>query len=177
MMEIKNIQISQLREWDKNPRKHEVDRIVKSIEHFGFRAPLVVNRKDGQYIIEAGHGRLKAAKKLGIKELPCVVVEDDELMAQAYAIADNRLQDLTEWDMPSLKDLLEELDSHNQDMEAIGYTKKELEDLFTQFYVPKDGLTDDDEIPEKVETICKMGDLWQLGGYVICPKCGKQHLL
>ena len=52
-MEIKTVKVSELQEWEKNPRRHEVDRIVKSIERFGFRAPLVVNRRDGRYIIEA----------------------------------------------------------------------------------------------------------------------------
>jgi len=142
-MEIKSLPIQQLKAWALNPRKHEVGRIVKSIEKFGFRAPLVVNEKDGQYIIEAGHGRLEAARKLGIKELPCIVVEDDEHTAQAYAIADNRMSDLSDWDMPSLKNILEELDAHNLDMEAIGWNGKELEDLFTRLSLPELWRADD----------------------------------
>ena len=163
MAEIKEIPVSELKPWPKNPRKHDVDRLVKSIEAFGFRSPLVVNKVNGQYQVEAGHGRLLAAKKLGLKSLPCVVVEDDEVTAEAYAVADNRLQDLTEWDMPALKDILEGLDTGAFDMESIGYNEKELEELMTQFHVLTEGLTDDDEIPDKVETVCKKGDLWKLG--------------
>lgn len=162
-MEIRQIPVKDLREWERNPRKHDVDRLVKSIKAFGFRAPLVVNETPKGYVVEAGHGRLKAAKMLGMKTLPCVVVSDDEKTAMAYAIADNRQQELTEWQLPDLKDLLQELDDGWVNMEAIGYTEKELEDLMTQFNVPTEGLTDDDAVPDEAPPICKTGDLWLLG--------------
>ena len=164
-MEIKQIAVKDLREWNRNPRKHDVDRLVKSIEAFGFRAPLVVNETPKGYIVEAGHGRLKAAIQLGIKTVPCVVVNDDETTAAAYAIADNRMQELTAWEVPELKDLLQELDNGEIDMEAIGYTDAELEALMTQFHVPSEGLTDDDAVPDEAPPICQLGDLWLLGDH------------
>jgi ParB-like chromosome segregation protein Spo0J len=88
-MEIKEIAVSVLKSWSKNLRLHDIDKIVKSIERFGFRAPLVVNYKDGEFIVEAGHGRLEAAIKIGLDRLPCLVGEDDEATAQAYLVAGN----------------------------------------------------------------------------------------
>ena len=130
-MEVRQIAVKDLHEWDRNPRKHDVDRLVKSIEAFGFRAPLVVNETPNGYVVEAGHGRLKAAIRLGMETVPCVVVSDDEKTAMAYAVADNRQQELTDWVLPGLKDILGELDDGLTDMESIGYTEKELEDLLT----------------------------------------------
>jgi DNA modification methylase len=162
-LEIKELRIDQLKPWGKNPRKHDVDALVKSIEHFGFRSPLVVNHSNGDYVVEAGHGRLKAAQKVGLKSLLCIIVEDDEATAAAYALADNKLQERTEWLLPELKDILESLDTGAFDMDLTGFDTKEIEDLMNQTFQPTEGLTDDDAIPEQVETICKKGDLWKLG--------------
>jgi len=155
---IVNIPVKELIPWAENPRKHDVDRLVKSIEAFGFRAPLVVNKTAEGYIVEAGHGRLEAAIRLGMKELPCVVVQDDEKTAKAFAIADNRQVELSSWMMPELKDVLLELDATNMSMEAIGYTEAELELLMTQFHVPES----EPEYDENIETKNK------------CPKCGHE---
>ena len=128
---IVNIPVKELIPWAENPRKHDVDRLVKSIEAFGFRAPLVVNETPRGYMVEAGHGRLEAAIRLGIETVPCAVFEDDEKTAMAYAIADNRQQELAEWRLPGLKDILQELDTGALDMEALGYTQEQLEDMLT----------------------------------------------
>ena len=157
--------VAELKPWERNPRKHDVDRLMLSIQEFGFRAPLVVNKTAQGYIVEAGHGRLKAAIRLGMKELPCVVVEDDEKVAMAYAIADNRQQELTEYVMSDYKDILQELDDGSIDMSAIGFTEEELADLMTQFHVDgeDEGLTDDDAVPDEAPPVCKLGEIWQLG--------------
>ncbi len=143
--EVQEISVGLLKPWGRNPRRHDVDRIAKSIERFGFRSPLVVNRRDGEYVVEAGHGRLKAAQKLGLKTLPCVVVEEDDKTAEAFAIADNRLQELTEWDYPELADILKQFDENMLD--TIGYSQEELDTLIAENQMPKEGLTDDDAIP------------------------------
>ena len=140
---LMNLPVAELKPWERNPRKHDVDRLMLSIQEFGFRAPLVVNKTPQGYIVEAGHGRLKAAIRLGMKELPCVVVNDDEKRAMAYAITDNRQQELTEYVMSDYKDILQELDDGSIDMSAIGFTEEELADLMTQFHP--------DEEPEKPE--------------------------
>ena len=141
-MEIREIAVKDLKPWPRNPRTHDVDSLVKSIEAFGFRAPLVVNQTAGGYVVEAGHGRLKAAIRLGIETLPCVVVSDDEKTAMAYSVADNRIQELADVDLPSLKDILLDLDAMNVDMEAVGFTHEELEDMMTAtFHEDKDPKT------------------------------------
>ena len=75
-----------------------------------------------------------------------------------------------------LKDLLEELDTGDFDMEITGFDDKEIENLMTQFHVPGEGLTPGDEIPEKVETVCEAGDLWQLGNHrLLCGDATKKE--
>jgi len=164
-MQIEIIEISKLKPHPKNPRVHPdsaLDRLTRSIKEFGWTNPILVSA-DG--FILAGHARLKAAEKAGLKEVPIVRLPLKGTKAEAYMIADNRLSELTSWDFPQLTDLLEEIDTGEFDIEITGFSDKEAEDLMTQFYVPSEGLMDDDEIPEKVETICKTGDLWQLGNH------------
>ncbi len=136
-MEIKEIAIKDLKPWGKNPRKHDVDALAKSIEHFGFRSPIVVNRTAEGYVVEAGHGRLKAAQKVGLKTIPCLIVEDDEAKAAAFALADNKLQERTEWLMPGLKDILQELDTGAFDMGLTGFSEEEIENLMVGAKLPE----------------------------------------
>lgn len=155
----------------KNARKHpdkNLKAIKDSLKLYGQRKPIVVNSRTG--IIEAGNGLYQAAKALGWKEIAVVSVDDDEAKAQAYAIMDNRSAELAEWDLPVLKDGLESLDDGSRDLEEwVGFTEKEIEDLMTQAHQPKDGLTDDDAVPEPKEAISKPGDLWILGDHrVLC---------
>ena len=176
-MNLETVNIKELKPHPKNPRLHPdsaLERLTESIKKFGWTNPVLVSA-DG--FILAGHARVKAAERAGLAEIPIIRLPFKGTKAEAYMIADNRLSELTEWDFPKLKDLLEELDTGAFDIEITGFSDREIEDLMSQYYVPEEGLTDDDEIPEEVETVCKTGDLWQLGGYVICPKCGKQHLL
>jgi len=151
---------------ERNARQHppvNIDAIRRSLEHYGQRKPIVVRQDDN--IIEAGNGLWLAAKELGWTEIAAVMVEDDHDNATGYAIMDNQSALLADWEFPILKDLLEELDNGVFDMNLTGFDTKEIEDLMTQFYVPEEGLTDDDAIPEKVDSICKTGDLWQLGSH------------
>jgi len=101
-------------------------------------------------------------------------VDLDEAKEKALNLALNKIQG--DWDLPKLKDLLQELDTGELDMELTGFDSKEIEELMTQFHVAKEGLTDDDEIPDKVETICKLGDLWQLGNHrLLCGDATKKE--
>ena len=139
-----------------NARKHplrNLETIKRSLETYGQRKPIVVNAKTNT--IEAGNALWESAKVLGWDRIAVVKVDDSKEMASGYGIMDNQSALLAEWDLPVLKDILEELDTGAWDMELTGFSDKEIEDLMSQFYVPKEGLTDDDEIPEKVETICK----------------------
>ena len=161
-MEIKTVKISELRPHPKNPRVHPdsaIDKLVRSIKEYGWTNPILVSA-DG-YVI-AGHARLKAAEKAGISEVPVIYLPLEGAKAEAYLITDNRLQDETDWDLPKLKDLLQELDTGEFDLELTGFDMDEIEDLMTQFHVP--GEIIEDEVPEPPEEpITKPGDLWLLG--------------
>ena len=174
-MEIKTVKISELRPHPKNPRVHPdsaIDKLVRSIKEFGWTNPILVS-KDG-YIL-AGHARLKAAEKAGIQEVPVIYLELEGAKAEAYLIADNRLQDETDWDMPKLKDLLQELDTGEFDLELTGFDMGEIEDLMTQFHVP--GEIVEDEAPEPPEEpVTKPGDLWILGRHrLLCGDATKKE--
>ena len=106
-MQVVEKKITEIKPYEKNPRKNDnaVDAVASSISQFGFKNPIVID-KDG--VIVCGHTRYKAAKKLGLDKVPCVVADDlTEEQIKAYRLADNKVSELAEWDI----DLLgEELD-------------------------------------------------------------------
>ena len=162
-MQIETVKISELKPHPRNPRTHPdaaLERLAKSIKEYGWTNPVLVSEEG--YIL-AGHARIKAAEKAGIKEVPIIRLPLKGDRALAYLLADNKLQDMTDWSYPELKDILESLDTGAFDIEITGFDSKEIEDLMTQFHVPEEGLTDDDAVPEAVESVCKPGDLWVLG--------------
>ena len=137
-MEIKTVKINELKPHPKNPRVHPdsaIDKLVRSIKEFGWTNPILVST-DG-YIL-AGHARLKAAEKAGIEEVPVIYLPLEGAKAEAYLIADNRLQDETDWDYEKLKDLLQELDTGEFDLELTGFDMDEIEDLMTQYHIDFD---------------------------------------
>lgn len=174
-MEIKTVKISELKPHPKNPRVHPdsaIDKLVRSIKEYGWTNPVLVSA-DG-YVL-AGHARLKAAEKAGIKEVPVIYLPLEGAKAEAYLIADNRLQDETDWDLPKLKDLLQELDTGELDLEITGFDMGEIEDLMAQFHVPEEII--EDEAPEPPEeAITKPGDLWILGRHrLLCGDATKKE--
>jgi ParB-like chromosome segregation protein Spo0J len=126
---VRAVPVSRLRPFPGNPRKHgsDIDRLVKSIEHYGWTNPVLVQEKTNRII--AGHGRIEAAKKAGIKNVPCIYLSLSDQDATAYAVADNRLAELSEWDLPKLKDLLGELDGAGFDSELTGFTDAEIDTM------------------------------------------------
>ena len=117
-MNIVNKKLSEIHPYAKNPRKNDpaVQYVVKSIEEFGFKVPIVVD-KSGEIV--AGHTRYKAAKKLKMKEVPCIVADDltDEQI-KAFRLADNKVGEFAEWDTDLLNAELDEI--FNIDMEDSG---------------------------------------------------------
>lgn len=160
--------INELKEHPENPRIHPdsaIDKLQKSIEEFGFTNPVLVS-KDG--FILAGHARVKASKKAGLEEVPAIILDLDGDMASLYLIADNRLQEETDWDMPVLKDLIERLDTGALDLELSGFTNDEIEDLMSQFHMDDEEIRDDEfDVSEALDEIeepsTKVGQLWRLG--------------
>lgn len=117
----------------KNPNKHpnkQIDLLAKIIAAQGWRAPITVSKRSG--FIVRGHGRLLAARKLGLAQVP-VDYQDYESEAAEWAdlIADNRLSELSDVDMVMMKDLLQEIDTGEIDIEITAYTADEIEQMMT----------------------------------------------
>ena len=165
LAQIKYIPINLLKEWDLNPRKNDsaVDKLSKLIESHGFINPVIATKDN---IIRAGHTRVKAAKKAGLKEVPVILIDMDEKQAQAFAIADNKSSEWAEWDFTKLKDLIEELDDGQFDLELTGFDTKEIENLMT--FVPEgepevlESKEDDFNAEPPKTPITVLGDLYEL---------------
>ena len=111
--------LSELIPYDKNPRNNEaaVDPVAESIREFGFKVPIII---DGNGVIVAGHTRLLAAKKLGLKKVPCVVADDlTEEQIKAFRLADNKVSELAEWNVDLLGEELKEIT--DIDMSEFGF--------------------------------------------------------
>ncbi len=151
-----------------NARTHNdrnLDAIKGSLAKFGQRKPIVV-QKDGM-IVRAGNCTLAAAKALGWTEIAAVLVDEGDVEATAYAIADNRTAELASWDDDVLASLLHELEQDEDfDQLLTGFTDAEIAKL----QPPVDGLSDPDEIPPTPdEPVARSGDLWVLGDHrLVC---------
>lgn len=101
-MLIKEIAIVDLKPYNRNPRRNDkaVDAVINSIEQFGFKIPIVV---DAENVIVAGHTRYKAAQKLGLSSIPCIVADDlTPEQIKAFRLIDNKTAELAQWDMAKL---------------------------------------------------------------------------
>lgn len=164
--------IHELTPHDKNPRTHskrQIKQIAKSIKRFGFVNPVLLD-KDGNIL--AGHGRIEAAKSLGLASVPALdigAMSDAE--RRAYIVADNRLAELAGWDSELLGLELEAILKAMSDFDigAIGFDDGELDALLSA----GDDASEEDQIPE-VEAgkpaVTRLGDIWQLGNHRIM--CG-----
>jgi DNA modification methylase len=137
--------------------------IAKSIETFGFNAPILVDKANH---IVAGHGRFEAAKLLGLVQVPVVRLEHlNEQQATAYTLADNKLTDRSVWDDRQLAIALKELANIalDFDLEATGFEAPEIDLRIQSLDPPEESAGDDDfEVPEG-EPVSRPGDLWHLG--------------
>ena len=158
-IKIENIETNKILPYINNPRKNlNADKVASSIKEFGFQQPIVV---DKEMIIIVGHTRHQAAKLLGLKTVPVVIAELPPLKAKAYRIADNRLNEDSEWDMGLLNIEFTDLLDNNFEMENLGFDDKELERLIVG---DEKGLTDDDDVPDlPKEPNAKLGDIYKLG--------------
>ena len=163
----------------KNARKHPVNNLAaikKSLETYGQRKPIVVNQNTNT--IEAGNGLYIAAKEMGWKTIACVFVDDTKEMSTAYGLMDNQSALISEWDMPTLKDLLQELDTGELDMAITGFTSEELENMMTEvhqdfnFTTPSQQEIDkrDSEMGKSFQK--KVSDEQNTHIKLSCPECG-----
>ena len=166
---IKYKPIGDLVPYARNSRTHsesQVAQIAASIKEFGWTNPVLL---DGENGIIAGHGRVMAAQKLGEKQVPTIELGHlDEHQKRAYIIADNKLALNAGWDDEMLSLEISDLKDAGYDLRFTGFTQDEINQLGDK---PKEGLTDEDAIPEiKDEPKTKHGNIYQLGDHILM--CG-----
>lgn len=158
-----DVLIDDLVPYKNNARTHsdtQINQILESIQEFGFTNPILIDQNKG---IIAGHGRLMAAQKLGMKKVPCYELTGlTEAQKKAYVIADNQLALNAGWDLDLLKLEVNELKDIDFNIDLLGFDDKFIENLLAEV---GDGLTDEDDTPDDAPTIANTGDLWQLGNH------------
>lgn len=175
-MNVKLVDINKIKPYENNPRVNDnaVDKVANSINEFGFNSPIVVDEKN---TIINGHTRYKAAKKLGLTEVPVIKVTGlTESQVKAYRIADNKTSEYSEWDFEKLIDELKELSSDDYNLELTGFDEiealKMIEDV-SEFdeLMPKNDINVEKEL-EKLENetpTVRRGQVWKLGKhYLMC---------
>jgi DNA modification methylase len=163
-MKIEIADINSIKPYENNPRKlsdKAIETVAMSLKEYGFRQPIVV---DKDRIIVVGHTRFRASKKLGFKEVPITIADNlTPEQINGYRIADNRTSEESEWDNELLKMELKELDLKDFNLELTGFNEDQLNNML---FEEKEGLTDEDEVPEAPEKpITKLGDIWKLGNH------------
>jgi DNA modification methylase len=158
--------ISTLRPFSTNARTHspkQISQIVASIEAFGFTNPVIIDDQDR---ILAGHGRVGAARHLGLKAVPTVRLSHlTEAQKRAYVLADNRLAELAGWDKEILKLELQHLVDIDFDVELTGFSTAEI-DLLIDGAAGNADSDPADQVPDidpNTPTVTRVGDLWELG--------------
>ena len=154
-MNITDIRTCDLKPYENNPRLNEdaVDLVAASIDEFGFKQPIVV---DKDLIIIAGHTRWKAAQKLGLETVPCIQADDlTPAQVKAYRLADNKVAEAAQWDLDALQFELEELDNMDFDMEPFGFETETFDEQ----------IAEDDNFEAELPTapMTRSGQLWLLG--------------
>lgn len=168
-MELENIAVSDLVPFAKNSRTHDdaqVAQIAASIREFGFTNPVLIDEVNG---IIAGHGRVMAARKLKLTEVPCIRLSHlSESQKRAYVIADNKLALNAGWDNAMLKLELADLKALDFDLDLTGFNTDEIDALLAE--KGTEGLTDPDDTPEPpIEPVTRLGDVWICGQHrVMC---------
>lgn len=163
--DYKRVSLSSLIPYARNSRTHspeQVAQIASSMKEFGFTNPVLIDEKGG---IIAGHGRVLAAQKLGIEEVPAIELSHlTETQKRAYVITDNKLALNAGWDDEMLRLEFDELKEAGFDLELTGFTLEEIDGL--QINEITEGLTDEDAVPEVPENpVSKLGDVWILGNH------------
>lgn len=166
---LEYVNVDELIPFAKNSRTHsgeQVAQIAASIKEFGFTNPVLIDENDG---IIAGHGRVLAARKLKLEEVPCIrLTHLTDAQKRAYVIADNKLALNAGWDDAMLKLELADLKSLDFDLDLTGFSADEIDALLAE--EGTEGLTDPDDVPEvPVEPVTKLGDIWVCGQHrVMC---------
>ncbi len=161
--------IDELIPYEHNAKEHtekQLKNLATSLKKYGWQNPVLIDKGN---VIVAGHGRVLGAKELGQTEVPCIYADDlTEEQVREYRILDNKLNE-SAWIDEELEFELPELDFSDFDLEF---------DVDLNIDEPKETIEDDvPEVDKETEPICKLGDIWQLGRWVYCKKCGKKHYI
>ena len=156
MLNIINLDINKLIPYINNPRNNEnaIDKVASSIKEFGFKVPIVIDKNN---VVVNGHTRLLASKKLGLKEVPCVVADDlSEAQIKAFRIADNKVSEYASWDEELLKIELEQLEEMNFNLDTVNidYSDFDLEVDYIEY--------DFMEIKEKEDLSDKVNSAYEI---------------
>ena len=162
------VPVDELELLEGNPRRGDVDAVARSLERFGQRKPIVARRSDRQVL--AGNHTLQAARKLGWPDIAVVWVDDDEAMARAFALADNRTAELGGYDDDALANMVAAV--HGADPELLAATGWSDDDV-AELLGSREELqpaTDPDDVPDPpADPTSKPGDVWHLGPHrVLC---------
>ena len=155
----------------RNARTHsqeQVTQLAASIEEWGWTIPVLVDETGG---IIAGHGRVLAAHRLGLEDVPVMVAAGwSEAKKRAYMLADNKLTLNGEWDLDRLAIEIAELRASDFDISLTGFSESEIDDLLK---ADGGGLTDPDEAPDAPsDPVSALGDVWLLGKHrLVCGDC------
>jgi len=171
-IKIESIAIDRLIPYARNSRTHgdeQVAQVAASIREFGFTNPVLI---DGEGGIIAGHGRVMAARKLGIDKVPCIrLAHLNEAQKRAYVIADNKLALNAGWDEKMLALEFADLTAAGFDLALTGFMGDEIDELLAELDATPEGNTDADETPPVLaDAVTKPGDVWLLGKHRIM--CG-----
>lgn len=135
--------------------------MVACIKEFGFRIPIVA-KSDGTVV--DGHLRLKAAKKLGLQEVPIVIADDlSDAQIKAFRLVANQSANWADWDDELLKLELEDLKNLNFDLDLTGFDLSEIDRLLSENRELQEDKSDEENVEENLKVISKVGDLWLLG--------------
>lgn len=159
MIEIIYKNLSELKPYEKNPRKNKsaVKKVSMSIKEYGFKIPLVIDKDN---VVVCGHTRLLAAEKLKIEKVPCIIASDlTPEQIKAFRIADNKVTEEADWNKELLTEELRDLLAIDYDLSLTGFDKKDLDFLLTDIEAPDEDFNPDEEAP----VVCQAGDLWFLG--------------
>ena len=166
-----NYPVVKLIPYARNSRTHndeQVAQIVASIKEFGFTNPILIGGDD---VIIAGHGRLLAAQRMGLKEVPVIRLPHlSETQRRALVIADNKIALNAGWDEEMLALEMKELEDMDFNLDILGFSDEELKELEAFGEPETEGQTEEDAVPEPPEeAITKRGDIWILGNHrLIC---------
>ena len=169
----KAAKVADLIPYARNSRTHsdaQVAQIAASIREFGFTNPVLVDGSNG---VIAGHGRILAARKLGMDNVPVIELAHlSEAQKRAYVIADNKLALNAGWDDEMLRLEISDLTDAGFDVSLLGFSDEELAMMDPE---QVEGLTDEDAVPDVPETpVTVPGDIWLLGAQFECSECKKQ---